>query len=71
MVDKIEIENKLHEKLMENTRDFVMRDIDVCNDEAASVPKLRNEIIEKDSQIEKLNSKIKGLESILEKNLYL
>lgn len=64
---KIEIEDKLHEKLQENTRDFAMRDIDVCDFKDADMSALHDEIAEKDSQIEKLNSKIKDLESILEK----
>lgn len=67
MEHKLEIENTLHKKLLENTRDFVMRDIDVCNFEDAAVQTLSNEIAKKNSQIEELNSKIKDLESVLEK----
>lgn len=63
----LEIENKLHEKMLKITRDFVTRDIDVYDLEDAGMVALRDLITEKDSQIEKLNSKIKGLESILEK----
>ena len=64
---KIEIENELHTILLENTRDFVMRDLDVCDFEDTALQTLSNEIAKKNSQIEKLNSKIKDLESILEK----
>ena len=64
MEHKLEIENTLHKKLLENTRDFVMRDIDF---EDTAVQTLSNEIAKKNSQIEELNSKIKDLESILGK----
>ena len=67
MEHKLEIENALHKKMLENTRDFVMRDIDVCNFEDTAAQTLSNEIAKKNSQIEELNSKIKDLESILEK----
>ena len=67
MDHKIEIENELHTILLENTRDFVMRDFDVCDFEDTALQTLSNEIAKKNSQIEKLNSKIKDLESILEK----
>ena len=67
MEHKLEIENTLHKELLENTRDFVMRDIDVCDFEDTAVQILSNEITKKNSEIEKLNSKIKDLESILEK----
>lgn len=64
---KIEIENELRAILLENTRDFVMRDFDVCDFEDTAMQTLSNEIAKKNSQIEELNSKIKDLESILEK----
>jgi hypothetical protein len=64
MEHKLEIENALHKKIMENTREFVMRDIDVCDD---PMQPLSDEIAKKNAQIEELNSKIKDLESILEK----
>lgn len=67
MDHKIEIENELHTILLENTRDFVMRDFDVCDFEDTALQTLSNEIAKKNSQIDKLNSKIKDLESILEK----
>lgn len=71
MEHKLEIENTLHKELLENTRDFVMRDIDVCDFKDTAVQILSNEIAKKNSQIEQLNSKIKDLESILENKLYL
>ena len=67
MEHKLEIENTLHKKLLENTRDFVMRDIDICNFKDVAIQTLNNEITKKNSQIDELNSKIKDLESILEK----
>lgn len=67
MEHKIEIENELHTTLLENTREFVMRDIDVCDFEDTALQTLSNEIAKKNLQIEELNSKIKDLESILEK----
>lgn len=67
MEHKIEIENELHTTLLENTREFVMRDIDVCDFEDTALQTLSNEIAKKNSQIDELNSKIKDLESILEK----
>lgn len=67
MEHKIEIENELHTTLLENTREFVMRDIDICDFEDTALQTLSNEIAKKNSQIEELNSKIKDLESILEK----
>lgn len=67
MDHKIEIENELHTILLENTRDFVMRDFDVCDFKDTALQTLSNEIAKKNSQIEKLNSKIKDLESILGK----
>ena len=64
MGHKFEIGEELHKKLQENTRDFVMRDIDVCDDDP--MQQLSNEIAKKNSYIEKLNSRIKDLEYVLE-----